>query len=68
MSVDKFCWATVGRNDRATRFVRFVDFRFKIKCKCFRCGDDKVAGCRGQFFFRIEFVNPIQTLRGGGGV
>ena len=39
--------------------VRFVDLRFEIKCRCFRCGDKKITGCRGQFLFRNEFVNDI---------
>ena len=38
---------------------RFVDFRFEVKCRCCRCGDEKIAGCRGQFLFRNEFVNGI---------
>ena len=35
----------VGRNDRATGVVRFVDFRFEVKCRCFRRGDEKIVGC-----------------------
>ena len=36
-----------------------MNFRFEVKCKCFRCGDEKIAGYRGQFLFRNEFVNDI---------
>ena len=25
--------------------VRFVDFRFEVKYRCFRRGDEKIAGC-----------------------
>ena len=46
--------SSVG-NDRATGFVRFVDFWFEVKCRCFRCGDEKIAGCRDQLLFRNEF-------------
>ena len=42
---NEFCWATAGRNDRATGVVRLVDFRFEVKCRCFRRGDEKIAGC-----------------------
>ena len=54
---NEFCWAIAGRNDRATGVVRFVDFRFEVKCRCFWCGDAKIAGCREQFLFRNEFVH-----------
>ena len=53
------CWATAGRSDRATGVVRFADFRFEVKCRCFRHGDEKIAGCRGQFLFQNEFVNDV---------
>ena len=33
----------MGRNDRATGVVRFVDFRFEVKCRCFRRGDEKIT-------------------------
>ena len=46
--------SSVG-NDRATGVVRFVDFWFEVKCRCFRCGDEKIAGCRDQLLFRNEF-------------
>ena len=37
-----------------------LTFRFEVKCRCFRCGDEKIAGCRGQlFFFRNELINGI---------
>ena len=41
---NEFCWAAAGRNDRATGVVRFVDFRFEVKCRCFRRSDEKIAG------------------------
>ena len=56
---DKFCWETAGRNDQTTGTVRLVDFRFKIKCRCFRCCDEKIVECRGQYFFRNKFVFTI---------
>ena len=52
-------FSDAGRNNRTTRTVRFVDFWFKIKCRWFRCSNENIAGCRGQFFFRNEFVNSI---------
>ena len=55
----EFCWTTACRNDRANGIVILVDFRFEIKCRCFSCGDENIAVCRGQFLFRNEFVNAI---------
>ena len=55
----EFCWTTACRNDRTNGIVRLVDFRFEIKCRCFRCGDENIADCRGQFLFQNEFVNAI---------
>ena len=36
-----------------------MDFRFEVKGRCFRCGDETIAGSRGQRLFQNEFVNGI---------
>ena len=54
-----------AENDRAIGVVRFVDFQFEVKCRCFRCGDEKIAGCtsvEGSFCSALSLLTPYLTI------